>query len=53
MESKGGDTLNDFRKIPEYNRQVDELFQRLDIIPPQKFLLKGRKPNDRPLKPRG
>ena len=43
MEAKGGDALEAFRKLPEFNRQIDDLFTRFEVTPPQKFLLRGKK----------
>ncbi len=43
LEAKGGDALEAFKKLPEYNRQVDELFQRFEVAPPARFLQRNKK----------
>ena len=47
MEQRGGQTLSDFKKIPEYHRQVEDLFNRFEVSPPPRFLGKAKKANDR------
>lgn len=43
MESKGGEALEAFKKLPEFNRQIDELFQRFEVTPPPRFLQRAKK----------
>lgn len=50
MELRGGETLNEFKKIPDYHRQLEELFNRFEVSPPPRFLGKTKKQNDRPKK---
>ena len=50
MEMRGGQTLSDFKKIPEYQRQVEELFNRFEVSPPPRFPGKAKKAVDRPKK---
>ena len=48
MEIKGGDIFRDFKKLPEYVRQVQELFKLFEVSPPARFLQRGKKANERP-----
>jgi hypothetical protein len=43
LEQRGGDALDAFKMLPEYNRQIDDLFQRLEVSPPPRFLQRNRK----------
>lgn len=44
MELKGGDVLRDFKKLPEYIRQVEELFKLFEVTPPAKLQQRVKKP---------
>ncbi len=48
IQAKGGDSWADFQKIPEYRRQIEDLFVRLEVTPPPRFAQRARKGNDRP-----
>ncbi len=48
IQAKGGESWADFQKIPEYHRQIDDLFGRLGVLPPPRFAQKPKKGNDRP-----
>ncbi|MEI8021490.1 MAG: hypothetical protein WCH39_24990 [Schlesneria sp.] len=48
IQSKGGDSWTDFQKIPEYRRQIEDLFVRLEVTPPPRFVQRPKKGNDRP-----
>ena len=53
IQAKGGDSWAEFQKIPEYHRQIEDLFVRLDVTPPPRFVQKPRKGNERPGDPKG
>ena len=48
IQAKGGESWADFQKIPEYRRQIEDLFSRLEVQPPPRFIQKPRKGNERP-----
>ena len=48
IQSKGGDSWSDFQNIPEYRRQIEDLFVRLEVPPPPRFVQRPKKGNDRP-----
>lgn len=43
MELKGGDVLSDFKKLPEYLRQVEELFKLFEVSPPAKLVPRAKR----------
>ena len=48
MELKGENSLANFKKLPEYSRQIEDLFQRFEVSPPAKFLQRGKKRGNEP-----
>jgi hypothetical protein len=50
VEEKGGDALDAYKKLPEYSRQIEDLFQRFEVPTPARFLLRTKKG---PLESRG
>ena len=48
IQAKGGESWADFQKIPEYRRQIEDMFVRLEVTPPPRFVQRGRKGIDRP-----
>jgi hypothetical protein len=53
IQAKGGESWADFQKIPEYRRQIEDLFVRLDVPPPPRFIQKPKKGHDRMADPKG
>ncbi|HEY0982439.1 hypothetical protein [Schlesneria sp.] len=47
MELRGEEALSDFKQIPEYHKQIEELFERFEVAPPPRFLGKTRKNSSR------
>ena len=53
IQAKGGESWADFQKISEYHRQIEDLFARLEVQPPPRFVQKPKKGYDRPGDPKG
>jgi hypothetical protein len=47
IQAKGGESWADFQKIPEYRRQIEDLFVRLEVPLPPGWVQRPRKGNER------